>query len=95
VNELGRELYERLVVMTEHFARLGSRLDGAVQAYNQTVGSLERRVLVSARRFTEHGVGAAKELPSAVPVERTTQRPQTIELPQRAADEPGAAADAA
>lgn len=95
VNELGRELYERLVVMTEHFARLGGRLDGAVQEYNKTVGSLERRVLVSARRFTEHGVGAAKELPSVVPVERTSQPPQTIELPQRQAGEPGEAADAA
>ena len=42
VGELGRELYERLVVMTDHFAKLGDRLDGAVQEYNKTVGSNER-----------------------------------------------------
>jgi DNA recombination protein RmuC len=99
VNELGRELYERLSVLTDHFALLGKRLNGAVQAYNQTVGSLERRVLVSARRFPEHGIGSAKELASAIPIETTAQPPQTVELP-RASEElaelPGpAAADAA
>src|SRR3954464_8541778 len=62
VGELGRELYERLVVMTDHFAKLGDRLDGAVQEYNKTVGSFERRVLPSARKFTEHGITAKKEL---------------------------------
>jgi DNA recombination protein RmuC len=88
VNELGRELYERLATMTEHVVTLGRRLDGAVQAYNQTVGSLERRVLVSARRFPEHGVPAAKELPSPAPVERSAQPPQTVELgPLVAAEE--------
>ena len=95
ISERGRELYERLATMTEHLTLLGRRLDGAVGAYNQTVGSFERLVLVSARRFPEHGIGATKELPSAEPVERTTQQPQTIELPQRPAGAPGEAADAA
>jgi DNA recombination protein RmuC len=81
VNERGRELYERLAVMTEHVVTLGKRLDGAVQAYNQTVGSLERRVLVSARKFGEHGVASAKELQSPAPIETTTKPPQTVELP--------------
>jgi DNA recombination protein RmuC len=88
VNELGQELYERLATMTDHVVTLGRRLDGAVQAYNQTVGSLERRVLVSARRFTEHGVPPTKELASPAPVERSAQPPQTVELgPRVAADE--------
>ena len=86
VSELGRELYERLAVLTEHFVTLGRRLDGAVQAYNQSVGSLERRVLVSARRFTEHGVGSDKTLESPAAVTSTVQPPQTLELPSRAAD---------
>ena len=84
VNELGRELYERLAVFTEHFVTLGKRLDGAVSAYNQTVGSFERRVLPQARRFPENGVTTRKELPSPTPVERSTQPPQTVELPSRA-----------
>jgi DNA recombination protein RmuC len=80
VNELGRELYERLTVMTEHFTALGKRLDGAVQAYNQTVGSFERRVLPQARKLTEHGVRPKKKLEELESLERSTQQPQTVEL---------------
>jgi DNA recombination protein RmuC len=92
ISELGRELYERLGTMTDHLVTLGKRLDGSVQAYNQTVGSFERRVLVSARKFPEHGVAAGKELPDVVPIEKSTQAPQTLELPVRA---DGTNADAA
>jgi DNA recombination protein RmuC len=81
VGELGREVYERLTTMTDHFVRLGSRLDGAVQEYNKTIGSLERRVLPAARRFTEHGVVPKAELPELEPIETATQPPQTLELP--------------
>lgn len=84
VNELGTNLYERLVTMTAHFVALGSRLDGAVQEYNKTVGSFERRVLPQARKLTEHGVRPKKPLPDElVGVEHATQPPQTVELPKR------------
>jgi DNA recombination protein RmuC len=83
VNELGRELYERLTVMTDHFVTLGKRLDGAVQAYNQSVGSFERRVLPQARKLTEHGVRPKKELPELGGLERAAQPPQTVELAGR------------
>jgi DNA recombination protein RmuC len=82
VAELGRELYERLVVMTEHFVKLGDRLDNAVSEYNKTVGSFERRVLPSARKFTEHGILPKKELQELEPVELSAQLPQTAELKQ-------------
>ena len=85
VSELGRELYERLATMVDHFSTVGKRLDGAVQAYNQTVGSLERRVLVSARKFPEHGIGTDKEIVELAPIDKSTQQPQTIELPTRSA----------
>jgi DNA recombination protein RmuC len=85
VSELGRELYERLATMVDHFATVGKRLDGAVQAYNQTVGSLERRVLVSARKFPEHGIGTDKQVVELTPVDKSSQPPQTIELPTRSA----------
>ena len=85
VSELGRELYERLSTMVDHFGTVGKRLDGAVQAYNQTVGSLERRVLVSARKFPEHGIGTDKRIVELTPVDKSTQQPQTIELPSRSA----------
>lgn len=97
VSELGRELYERLATMTDHFVTLGKRLDGSVQAYNQTVGSFERRVLVSARKFPEHGMSTNKELSEVFPIEKSTQPPQTIELPAREPEAlpPAADADAA
>jgi DNA recombination protein RmuC len=82
VAELGRELYERLVVMTEHFVKLGDRLDNAVSEYNKTVGSFERRVLPSARKFTEHGIQPKKELQELDPVEISAQPPQTAEIKQ-------------
>lgn len=97
VSELGRELYERLATMTDHLVTLGKRLDGSVQAYNQTVGSFERRVLVSARKFPEHGVTTNKELPEVFPIDKATQPPQTLELPAREPEAlpPAADADAA
>ncbi|WP_028050913.1 DNA recombination protein RmuC [Cellulomonas sp. URHD0024] len=53
---LGKELHGRLATMGAHLARLGRAIDSAAGAYNQTVSSLENRVLVSARRFAELNV---------------------------------------
>jgi DNA recombination protein RmuC len=67
IHALGRDLFERLGTMSGHLDRLGRSLTAAVSAYNRAVGSLENRVLVSARRFEELGVGG-DELPSPEPV---------------------------
>jgi len=67
VFDLGRELYERLAGLGKHMDRLGRALTSAVSTYNQTVGSLETRVLVSARRLSEMGVvDGALDTPDAV-----------------------------
>jgi DNA recombination protein RmuC len=58
ISELGRELHGRLVKLSGLLATLGNRLNGAVRAYNDTVGSYEARVLPGARRFAEHGAVA-------------------------------------
>jgi DNA recombination protein RmuC len=79
VSDLGRELYKRLSTMGTHFAKLGRTLDGAVDAYNKTVGSLERQVLVQARRFEQHGI-AGIEPPEVQPVERQTRTLAAAEL---------------
>src|SRR6266702_7133213 len=67
VFEAGRELYERISGLGQHMDRVGKALTGAVTAYNQTVGSLESRVLVSARRLAQLGlVTDSQEAPRIV-----------------------------
>ena len=79
VSELGRELYKRLATMGGHISRLGKSLDGAVKSYNETVGSLERQVLVQARRFERHGITGI-EPPELQPIERQTRALAAAEL---------------
>jgi DNA recombination protein RmuC len=79
VAELGRELYKRLATMGTHFSKLGRSLDGAVDAYNKTLGSLERQVLFKDRRFEQHGITAI-EAPEPQPVERQTRTLAAAEL---------------
>ncbi len=98
IHELGRDLHERLSTMGGHLDRVGRSLTASVSAYNRAVGSLENRVLVSARRFTDLGVGGE---PLATPVAVVdAPRPLTAaelletvaeprpELPELDADEP-------
>jgi DNA recombination protein RmuC len=56
IRELGQELHRRLGTFASHLARVGQRLNSAVEAYNSAVGSLERQVMPQARRFPELGV---------------------------------------
>jgi DNA recombination protein RmuC len=79
VSALGRELYKRLATMGAHMTRLGKSLDGAVKAYNETVGSLERQVLVQARRFERHGISGI-EPPELQPIERQARALAAAEL---------------
>jgi DNA recombination protein RmuC len=79
VSALGRELYKRLATMGGHVGRLGKSLDGAVKAYNETVGSLERQVLVQARRFERHGITGI-EPPELQPIQRQTRPLAAAEL---------------
>ena len=65
VAALGRELYDRLATFAGHLDDVRKKLDGAVQSYNQAAGSLESRVLVTARRLKDLNVTTADELPPA------------------------------
>ncbi len=73
ISDLGRELHERLRTMAAHFERLGKGLDSAVKCYNDAVGSMESRVLVSARKFSELGAATKEEIPELEPVERSAR----------------------
>jgi DNA recombination protein RmuC len=76
ISDLGRQLYERLGTMAGHFDELRRGLDRAVESYNRAVGTLEGRVLVSARRFRELGV-VSEEIPEAEIVDRAARAVQT------------------
>jgi DNA recombination protein RmuC len=76
ISDLGRELYGRLATLTEHFAKVGRGLETAVRSYNETVGSLETRVLPSARKFRDQGISPASELAELPAVDRSV-RPVT------------------
>jgi DNA recombination protein RmuC len=86
----GALLYERLSVLGDHFSGVGKGLNNAVVAYNKAVGSLEGRVLVTARRFADNGVVAAgeKELPHPAPVDAVTRALQAPELLASTLDRP-------
>ncbi len=89
IQVLGTELYERISVLGEHVAGVGKGLTSAVTAYNRAVGSLETRVLVTARRFAEMGVPGAGELTPPNPVESATRALQAPELAPATLDLPG------
>lgn len=79
VFDLGRELYDRIASLGRHVDGLGRALTTAVSTYNRTVGSLESRVLVSARKLSELGIVDA-ELEQPRPVEETVRPLSAPEL---------------
>ena len=79
IHRLGRELHDRLATMSTHVDKVGRALGAAVTAYNQAVGSLESRVLVSARRLRDLQV-TDQELPAPRQVESAPRSPSMLEL---------------
>jgi DNA recombination protein RmuC len=79
VFELGRELYARLSGLGRHLDKVGKSLTTAVGAYNLAVGTMESRVLVSARRLASLGV-VDGELPGPAPVLETARPLSAPEL---------------
>jgi DNA recombination protein RmuC len=73
ISALGKELHERLRLLATHITAVGTGLDRAVESYNKAVGSLESRVLVSARKFAELGASVAEDIPELEPIETTAR----------------------
>jgi len=78
ISDLGRELYDRIGVLARHFGDVGKNLNRATEAYNKAVGSMETRVLVSARKFKDLGAAGA-ELPEPKTVDARTRALQAPE----------------
>jgi DNA recombination protein RmuC len=79
VFDVGRELYDRLSGLGKHLERVGKSLTSSVAAYNAAVGTLETRVLVSARKLAVLGV-VDGELPAPDPVAETARPLSAPEL---------------
>lgn len=80
ISDLGKELYKRITDMSAHFSDVGSKLSKAVESYNKAIGSLESRVLVSARKFREFATTGEQEIDPALPVEIAVRQLQASEM---------------
>ncbi|HYN57020.1 MAG TPA: DNA recombination protein RmuC [Motilibacterales bacterium] len=79
VQALGREMAERLSTMLGHLDKLGSALGSGVTAYNRAIASMESRVLVTGRRFTElQGLAVPLESPRQVDLQPRSLAPRTM-----------------
>jgi DNA recombination protein RmuC len=88
ISELGRQLYDRISKLAEHFESVGRSLARSVQAYNNAVGTLESRVLVTARRLKDKGVTAPAEFPEPETIDQTPRPLGAPELVGLFEDEP-------
>ena len=74
VSNLGRELYDRVVIFSEHLEKIGRGLDTATKSYNAAVGSFESSVLPGARKFEELGAKGMKKLGNPPPQVETAAK---------------------
>ena len=80
ISDLGRDLHDRLATLVSRLASTGHQLGRAVRAYNETVASLETRVLPAVRRFDELGVPGRKTRTDPVPVDVQVRQPALLEV---------------
>jgi DNA recombination protein RmuC len=73
ISALGKELHDRLRSMSVHMDNMRRGLDRAVEAYNKAAGSMESRVMVTARKFPELGAAITDEIPELGQIETTTR----------------------
>lgn len=87
VADLGKQLYERIAKLAEHWTSVGDRLGKAVEAYNSATATLETRVLVSARRFRDlKATSEEMEIRVIEPLDRSPRMLQAPELMSLASD---------
>lgn len=79
ISELGKQLYDRIRTFVGHFGDVGGALARAVDSYNKATGSLESRVLPSARRFKELGAATGDEI---VEIEPVDESPRVLAIPE-------------
>ena len=80
IADLGKDLYSRLCTFGGHIGDLRKNLDNTVASYNKAVGSLEARVMVTARKFRELGAGSEQEIEVLEGIERATRALQAPDV---------------
>ncbi len=80
ISALGHELYKRLIDMGSHLTKMGRGLSSAVESYNKAVGTLESRVMVSARKFKALGVKKNEDLKILEAIDRIPRQIQVEEM---------------
>lgn len=81
IADVGRKLYDAVSKLAEHFDKLGTRLRGSIEAYNDAIGSLEGNVLVKARKFKElQAANGGEEIKQLDPIDRVPRMLQAPEL---------------
>lgn len=80
LSTLGKEMYDRLCTMADNLGSLGTNLRQAVESYNRTIGTIESRVLVTARRFRDMGVSTPDELEEVKTVQVAVRDARAPEL---------------
>jgi DNA recombination protein RmuC len=83
ISQLGKQLYERLRLLTGHFDEIGGAIGKAMAAYNKAVGSLESRVLPAARRFRDLGAATSDEISPLAPLDQTPRQLSAPDLPRQ------------
>ena len=84
ISRLGKDLYERIAKLAEHFSGLGKALNKATDAYNDAVGTLEGRVLPGARKFRELSISSKVEIAALVEKTQVTRELQAPEFRENA-----------
>ena len=69
IRDLGRELHESVRILADHMIKMRDHLEGTVEAFNASIGSVERNFLSKARKFKELGVSSDKDIPVLEPAE--------------------------
>src|SRR4051794_33449076 len=81
ISDLGKNLYEAVRTLGDRFEKLGRSLKSSLEAYNDTVGSLEGNVLVKARKFKElQAANGGDEIKPLEPIDRVPRMLQAAEL---------------
>ncbi len=80
ISNLGKELYERFVIVLEHFSKTGQSLKKAVDSYNEGVRSMESRLIPSIRRFKDLGISSSKELLSPIEIDQLPKSTEHLSI---------------